>query len=133
MQILIKHYFVKHLIRGIRFTILEIKVLTCLSNNRAEKKIAAILGISYPTVGSYVTYVMGKLNCSSREAIIDFLESLSKISVIRDYYRHLTQESIFICLLPEITKLISGMTSLKLLTFEKLLIDTIATYLLKQI
>ena len=64
---------------------------------------------------------------------IDFLESLSKISVIRDYYRHLTQESIFICLLPEITKLISGMTSLKLLTFEKLLIDTIATYLLKQI
>ena len=39
---------------------------------------------------------------------IDFLESLSKISVIRDYYRDLTLESIFINLLADIAKLISG-------------------------
>ena len=55
---------------------------------------------------------------------IDFLESLSKISVIRDYYRHLTLESIFINLLADIAKLISGkitrdMTSVKLLHGEK--------------
>lgn len=84
-----------HQISGIKFTIREIDVIACILHNRGEKKIGNILGISYRTVGVHVRNIMAKLGQSSREYLIDFIETSGKMDILKQYYAELLIEDSF--------------------------------------
>lgn len=76
-------------IKGVNFTYREIDVIACIMNNRGEKKIASLLMLSPRTVGTHIHNIMLKLNCNSREYIIDFIEKSGKLLILKEYYPHL--------------------------------------------
>ena len=76
-------------INEIKFTLREVDVMACLINNRGEKKIASILEIAPRTVSTHVYNITNKLNCNSRDQIIDFIENTGQINHFREYYLHL--------------------------------------------
>lgn len=76
-------------INGIKFTFREIDLIACIINNRGEKKIASLLSVSPRTVSAHVYNIMGKLNCNSKDQIIDFIERSGKLLHLRQYYLHL--------------------------------------------
>lgn len=82
-------------ISGVNFTFRELDIIACIVHNRGEKKIAALLSISYRTVGSHVRNIMSKLGYSSREYIIDAVEKSGKLQHVRQYYFHLVMEASF--------------------------------------
>ena len=60
---------------GIKFTLREIDIMSCILHNRGEKKIANILSISHRTVGTHTRNIMNKIGLNnSREYIIDKVE-----------------------------------------------------------
>lgn len=76
-------------INDVKFTLREVDVMACLINNRGEKKIASILDIAPRTVSTHVYNITNKLNCNSRDQIIDFIEATGQIAHFREYYLHL--------------------------------------------
>ena len=82
-------------IKNIKFTFREIDVIACIMHNRGEKKIAALLSVSPRTVSAHVYNIMGKLGCSTKDQIIDFIESSDKLNIIKEYYLHLSVKSNF--------------------------------------
>lgn len=80
---------------GIKFTLREIDVISCIMHNRGEKKIASLLQISPRTVGTHLHNIMLKLGQNSRESIIDFIEKSGKLSYIKKYYFHILIQSTF--------------------------------------
>lgn len=86
----------------IKFTFREVDILACIMNNRGYKKIAQILSISPRTVTGHVYNIMAKLQCNSKDQIIDFIEKSSKALIVREYYNHLLIESSFIQTLDKI-------------------------------
>ncbi|MBX9786661.1 MAG: tetratricopeptide repeat protein [Alphaproteobacteria bacterium] len=95
-------------INEVAFTHREIDVIACLLNARGTSKIASFLSISPRTVTTHIRNIMLKLECSSREGIIDFIERSSKLSILRKYYACLITEIAFQKTLQEISKLKSG-------------------------
>src|SRR5438034_6793800 len=89
--------YAEHLatINGINFTHREIDVIACLVNGRGTSKTAACLFISPRTVITHIRNIMLKLDCNSRESIIDFIEKSPKLSVLRKYYLSLGIHSTF--------------------------------------
>lgn len=73
-------------INGISFTRREIDIIAFLIRGRTAKKIAALLSISPKTVENHTRNIMIKLQCNSRESIIDFIEKSGKFSFFKDYY-----------------------------------------------
>jgi DNA-binding CsgD family transcriptional regulator/ABC-type dipeptide/oligopeptide/nickel transport system ATPase subunit len=73
-------------LEGTNFTQREIDVMACLVHARGTSKIASILAVSSHTVVTHVRNIMSKLNCSSRENIIDFVERSKKSSLFKKYY-----------------------------------------------
>ena len=61
-------------VRGIYLTYREVDVISCVINNRGEKKIAYLLDISPRTVSTHVHNIMLKLKKNSRDGITDFIE-----------------------------------------------------------
>lgn len=82
-------------IKGIKFTYREIDILTYLLSRVTAKKIASFLFISPKTVENHIHNIMQKLNCSSRESIIDFLESSDEILILKKYYLFLSLRNAF--------------------------------------
>ena len=74
-------------INEILFTIREIDVISCLINGRSIKKIALFLSISPKTVDVHIRNIMLKIECNSREKIIDFIESSENHLAIKELYR----------------------------------------------
>tara|TARA_A100000171_G_C2134425_1_gene149061 strand:+ start:116 stop:3394 length:3279 start_codon:yes stop_codon:yes gene_type:complete len=83
-----KTYYLRYLqtIGNIKFTFREVDILAFLLNGRSSKKIANVLGISPRTVENHSRNIMLKINCNSREAIIDFLERSEQKTFIKEYY-----------------------------------------------
>ena len=94
-------------INGIKFTSREIDIISCVLNNRGNKKISAILSISHRTVDSHTYNIISKLSKNSREGIIDFIEKSGKLSYVRKYYFYLVIESAFEKSLIQISKTIN--------------------------
>ncbi|NRB11381.1 MAG: helix-turn-helix transcriptional regulator [Rickettsiaceae bacterium] len=94
-------------ISGVNFTYREIDVIACLVNQRAEKKVAAILSVSPKTVNAHVRNIMIKLSCNSKEDIIDFIENSGKILLIRRYYSNLLILNSFLLKLKKIAQVIN--------------------------
>lgn len=91
---------------GIKFTTREIDIISCITKNRAEKKIAQLLDISPRTVGSHVHNIMCKIGCNSKDQIIDLIEKSGKEGVLQQYYQSIITNSHFKSALEKISKYI---------------------------
>lgn len=85
----------ENIVNNIRFTPREIDILACLLHARSTKKIAFLLSIDPKTVRNHLHNIMVKLGCNSRDAIVDFLESSSKIEALKNYYSTLIMRASF--------------------------------------
>lgn len=93
-------------IENIKFTLREIDIISSVVHNRGEKKIALLLSISPRTVSTHLRNIMLKLNCNSRETIIDFIEKSGKSLFIKNYYLCILSEASFFNQLSKIGKTI---------------------------
>jgi DNA-binding CsgD family transcriptional regulator len=82
-------------LKGIKFSAREIDISACLVHNRGEKKISDLLDIMPKTVNTHTYNIMQKLQCNSRDTIIDFFEKSEKLHFLREYYLHLVIYSHF--------------------------------------
>lgn len=89
--------YLRHLtvVHGIRFTPREIDVIACLLHGRGTSKIASLLDISPTTVMTHIQNIMEKLDCHSRESIIDFVERSQKLELLKKYYARLLIHATF--------------------------------------
>lgn len=92
-------------INNIHFTKREIDVIACVLSARKTSKIAYFLSINTRTVETHLRNIMSKLECNSREGILDFVEASDKIHFLRRYYSLLQIEVIFKKSLKDISKL----------------------------
>lgn len=90
----------------IKFTRREIDVIAFIVNGRSTKKIASFLTIAPKTIDNHIHNIMLKLDCHSRESIIDFIEKSGKFQIIRQYYLSLIIKKIFKDKLKEISQLL---------------------------
>lgn len=82
-------------INDIHFTKRELDVMACIFSARKTSTIASFLSIDTRTVETHVRNIMSKIECNSRERIIDFIESSEKLTYIRHYYSLLRINTIF--------------------------------------
>lgn len=94
-------------IHNIPFTRREIDIMACLLGARKTSKIAYFLSISPRTVETHIRNITLKLECNTREGIIDFLEASSKLASLRKHYFFLQIEFEFARSLKDISKLSS--------------------------
>jgi tetratricopeptide (TPR) repeat protein len=93
-------------INEIKFTRRQIDVIAFIVNGRSTKKIASFLTISPKTIDIHIHNIMLKLNCHSRENIIDFIEKSGKFSITRQYYLSSLIKTAFEDKLKEISQLV---------------------------
>jgi len=82
-------------INGVNFTRREIDIIACLLCARGTSKIASFLSISPKTVVNHIRNIMLKLDCNSREGIIDFIEGSNKLFFLRTHYSNLLIHAAF--------------------------------------
>lgn len=82
-------------ISGIKFTPREIDILACIIGRRTAKKVALSLHISPKTVENHIRNIMQKLECNSREGIIDFIERAQEASLLKQRYIQLLCQATF--------------------------------------
>ena len=82
------------LIKNKKFTPREIDVIACLLCGRAAS-IPAFLSISARTVETHIHNIMLKIECNSREGILDFIEHSDKGVAIKVHYQHLRINVLF--------------------------------------
>lgn len=104
---LLQDLYTDHLahIESIHFTSREIDVMACLLKARGTSKISSLLKISSHTVITHVRNIMSKLECSSREGVIDFIEKSHKSLLFKQYYTGLVIFAAFTKSLEKISKL----------------------------
>ncbi|MBA3814585.1 MAG: tetratricopeptide repeat protein [Alphaproteobacteria bacterium] len=102
-----QEFYEQHLstINNVHFTNREIDVISCLLNARGTGKIAVLLSIDKRTVETHIRNIMAKIDCNSREAIIDFVEVSVKFDFLRKYYIILQNELLFEKSLKDVGKL----------------------------
>ena len=84
-----------HTVQNIKFSTKELAVISCIIHNRGTKKIANLLFISPNTVKSHTQNIMRKMNCNSRESIIDIIENSGKLVYFRQYYTNILIIALF--------------------------------------
>ncbi|MBL8676537.1 MAG: helix-turn-helix transcriptional regulator [Alphaproteobacteria bacterium] len=98
-------------IQEINFTPREVDIMACLAGARGTSKIASLLTIAPKTVVNHIRNIMMKIDCNSREGIIDFLEKSNKLTFLRKYYADLILRADFDKKLKEISKFTKGHNS----------------------
>jgi DNA-binding CsgD family transcriptional regulator len=93
------------IIRGVNFTLREIDVIACFVNARGTHKTASLLSIAPNTVLVHARNIMGKIECHTRDKIIDFIERSDKLLFLREHYTCITIEAEFTNALKNISKL----------------------------
>ena len=73
-------------INKVHFTRREIDVVACLLKGRRTSKIASLLDVAPSTVVTHIRNIMIKLECNSREKIVDFIEKSHDLPRIKKYY-----------------------------------------------
>jgi DNA-binding CsgD family transcriptional regulator/tetratricopeptide (TPR) repeat protein len=86
-QLIYTNYLLK--IGDIRFTPREIDIIAFIISGRSAKETAQFLSLSPKTVESYTRNIMVKLECNSREEIIDFVEKSDQFDYIKRYHSSL--------------------------------------------
>lgn len=92
-------------IRNIPFTHREVDVMACLLGGRKTSKIAYLLSVNPRTVETYIQNISLKLECNTREGIIDFLELSDQIPFLRKHYLYLQIDYAFRKGLTDLSKL----------------------------
>lgn len=77
------------IINNIRFSLREVDIVSCIINGRSPKFIAHLLDISPKTVEAHIRNIKIKMNCSSKEQIVSFIEKSNKHQLISQHYRDL--------------------------------------------
>ncbi len=92
---ILQDMYANHLkiINGVNLTNREIDLISFFISGRSTKKIASFFSISPKTVENHAHNIMVKLNCNSREAIIDFAEKSESLPYLRKYYSALLAQS----------------------------------------
>lgn len=90
-------------IAGINFTQREIDIIACIVKGRSSKKISTFLNISPRTVETHVRHISQKLECHSRENIIDFIEKTKCSETLKNYYSCLLVHHAFIKVLSQLS------------------------------
>src|SRR3546814_8604361 len=105
--ILSQAFYAQHLstISNVHFTAREIDVIACLLSGRKTSKIAFFLSIDPRTIETHIRNIMVKLECNTRERIIDFIETSGKTTLLRKYYSLLRIDVLFEKSLKDISKL----------------------------
>jgi len=93
------------IINDIKFTLKEIDVISALINGKSIKSIAALLNLSPKTVETHLRNIKQKLNCSSKETVIDFIEKSDKYLLFNKHYTNLLINAEFERLLNKIGKI----------------------------
>jgi tetratricopeptide (TPR) repeat protein len=91
-------------IHGVNFTQREVDIISCLLSGRASKKTASFLNISPRTVETHVRNITKKLDCNSREDIIDFIENSDEYIPLKIYYSNLLTYQAFEGILNDLSK-----------------------------
>ncbi len=102
--------YVKHLenVNNVKFTRREIDTIAYLLSGRSAKTISSLLSIAPKTIETHMRNIMMKLECNSRDGIIDFVEKSGKISFIKKHYSSLLAQTSFEKRLLKISKLIGA-------------------------
>lgn len=106
-------------IEGVKFTHREIDIIACLLQGRTQKTIAHFLSIAPRTVETHLRNIMLKLECNSREGIIDRIENAGQISSFRNHYQALLIHTEFEKQLQEIAQDLKGKDYACRLVYEK--------------
>ncbi|MBL9029975.1 MAG: tetratricopeptide repeat protein [Caedimonas sp.] len=107
-------------IHGVAFTSREIDVIACIVSGKfSTKTIASILSISLRTVEIHVHNIRSKLECTSREGIINFIEKAGKFAAARQHYLYLCIQSSFEQKLQHLSALVAQNTLSCLTLYEK--------------
>lgn len=95
-------------IHNINFTRREIDIIAFFASGRSAKKVAAFFGISPKTVENHTHNIMLKLQCNSREGILDFIEKSGKLSCLREFYSVSRGQIVFHKFLKQLSVSLSG-------------------------
>ncbi|MBX9804986.1 MAG: LuxR C-terminal-related transcriptional regulator [Alphaproteobacteria bacterium] len=106
-------------VNGVKFTPREIDVIACLLSGKGSKTIAHFLSIEEKTVETHKYNIMRKLECNSKEGIIEFIEKSDKFSVLKQHYLTLLSEAIFEKHLSKILSFNRNIRHSSLLFYEK--------------
>lgn len=72
-------------IGGVKFTHREIDVIALILSGRSPKVIANLLEIAPKTVETHIHNIKLKMECNSREGVINFIEKTNKLSFVQKY------------------------------------------------
>ncbi|MBX9620791.1 MAG: LuxR C-terminal-related transcriptional regulator [Alphaproteobacteria bacterium] len=99
--------YTKHLetVNGVRFTPREIEVIVYILSGRTAKAISSFLSVSPKTIETHIRNIMMRLECNSKEGIINFIEKSYKLSYIKQYHLCLLAQNSFEKFLKEIPSL----------------------------
>jgi tetratricopeptide (TPR) repeat protein/DNA-binding CsgD family transcriptional regulator len=108
-----------HTISGVKFSQREIDVISCVMQMRTGKRIASQLSIAPKTIESHIRNITQKIECSSREGIVDFIEKSDKYLEIKNYYTQLLILKVFEQLLLTLSKKIANQVPKYNLIYKK--------------
>lgn len=98
------HYSDAYIINSIRFTARELDILSGLTSGHGMKAIAALLHISPKTVESHIRNIMLKLQCTSKEQILKFIEQSEFHQQLIEHYRNLYAQNYLDNILQQISR-----------------------------
>lgn len=91
----------------IKITSREMDIIACVLSGRTSKTIASFLSISPKTVETHIRSIMLKLECNSRDGIVNFIEKSGQLPFVKNRYQELLIKADFLKKLDEIRTLIN--------------------------
>lgn len=82
-------------VNEIKFTRREIDILAFLLSGRSAKTIATCLSLSPKTIEAHMHNIMRKVECNSRDGVIEFIEKSKKLPLLKEYYLSLLVQATF--------------------------------------
>ncbi|OJW50154.1 MAG: hypothetical protein BGO67_02160 [Alphaproteobacteria bacterium 41-28] len=83
------------IVNEIKFTRREIDIIAYLLSGKSAKTIATCLSISPKTIEAHMRNIAMKVECNSRDGIIDFIEKSKKFFLIKEHYLSLLTQTSF--------------------------------------
>lgn len=68
------------------FTPREVDIIACLTYGKSTSGIATLLSLSSRTIDNHIRNIMLKIECNSRESILNFVERAGYVPLLRQHY-----------------------------------------------
>ncbi|MCI5054966.1 MAG: tetratricopeptide repeat protein, partial [Flavobacteriales bacterium] len=82
-------------VNGIKFTRREVDIIAYLLSGKSAKTIATCLSIAPKTIEAHMRNIMMKVECNSRDGIIEFVEKSKKLPSFKEHYINLLTNASF--------------------------------------